>query len=93
MTTTTNPTDYFDRMTEDERWLGWGYLGERSRCEDPAKVAEVDAYVMHQIKGWTDEERFHWANSKNGRWAADGLFGGVEPALVLGWGVFSKVKP
>ena len=27
---TLTDTDVFDRMQDDPRWLGWGYLGERS---------------------------------------------------------------
>lgn len=86
-------TSYFNEMTEDERWLGWGYLGERGRCEDAELVETVDAIVLEQTAGWTDEERFQWANSKNGRWVADALYSGVSIERVLAWGyAFDKVK-
>jgi hypothetical protein len=62
---------------EDERWLGWGYLGERSRTDD---TAAADALVLRFAaeRGWDAEDLFHWANSKDGRWFGDWAFGGFD---------------
>lgn len=67
-------TDYWDALTEDERWLGFGYLGGRAH-EDGDAVAEADALLVEHMADWTDDERFAWANSKLGRWTADTIFG------------------
>jgi hypothetical protein len=77
-TTQTFAPDTFDRMTEDEGWLGWGYLGERARHEDAAYVQELDAQILRWVEtlGWSLEDLFMWANSKDGRWFADLTFGG-----------------
>lgn len=101
MTTMTNhlPTEdevlaYWDRMTEDPRWGGWGYLGERSRWmdEDPALVATVDEALLDHMADWSDEERFQWANSRPGRHTADWLFSGGSFERVLAWGCLEKVE-
>lgn len=71
-----------DEMTRDDRWLGYGYLGERRNLlaggdpEAPARpelVAEMDTAVLEAAttRGLTRDELFHWANSKDGRWYAD----------------------
>ncbi len=73
--TTTQTTSTFDRMTSDDRWLGFGYLGSRQYADD-AEVALADAFVFDVTADWTDDELFTWANSKDGRWFADILFGG-----------------
>lgn len=81
MTTTTANT--FDRMTRDDRWLGFGYLGGRQSAlwsDDPGapaqphRVAGVDAWLLGL--GLGDEALFEWANSKKGRHFADVVFGG-----------------
>lgn len=81
----------FDLMADDERHLGWGYIGERRRelewTADPdvqpiavrhARVAQADATITAhaEARSWSDEDLFTWANSKNGRWFADCVFGG-----------------
>lgn len=84
-----DPTDtaLFSRMArEDERWLGHGYLGARlvaldtSDPETPARpdeVADADESILERVEdeGWTYEELFAWANSKDGRWFGDVAFG------------------
>ena len=80
--------ELFDRFTDDERWLGYGYLGERRHALDstdpeapaqPDLVAEADRRVVQWagIHRWTGEELFAWANSKLGRWYGDAMFGGT----------------
>ena len=68
-----------DNMTDDERWLGFGYLGERERCEDAELVTAVDALVIGYAtrNGWNTDDLFEWANSKLGRWFGDSMFGGT----------------
>lgn len=88
MTNTTNnlTTADLDRMANDDRWLGFGYLGERRNLltstdpEAPANPTLVEATDQRVIDaangwGWTYDELFAWANSKNGRWFADMIFG------------------
>ncbi len=90
-TQTTGP-DTFDHMTRDDRWLGFGYLGERrneleSTDEEalarPDLVAAVDALVLAYAteQGWTADDLFTWANSKLGRWFADSMFGTTGSTL------------
>ena len=84
MNTTTGPhtTATLDRMELDDRWLGFGYLGERRNAltstdpgapADPERVARMDADVLEEanIEGLTYDQLFAWANSKDGRWFAD----------------------
>lgn len=83
-------TQNLEAMYTDERWLGFGYLGERrtalSMGEDPEGltkeaaadlVAKADAMVLAHANrySFTAEELFTWANSKDGRWYADCWFG------------------
>ncbi len=74
-------------MYNDERWLGFGYLGEREAALDstdpespalPDMVAEADAEALSHAaaNGWDYERLFDWANSKDGRLFADCMFGG-----------------
>lgn len=91
----------FDTLEQDERWLGFGYLGGRhtaltstdSECPaNPALVAEVDAWILEQTSGWTADEIFTWANSRPGRHFADVAFS--DPAwrtLVTRWNLLVKV--
>jgi hypothetical protein len=83
-TTQTTATQTFDRMTGDNRWLGFGYLGERDHMlnstdpDSPAQpelVATTDQRILEVTADWTADELFHWANSKDGRWFADMVFG------------------
>jgi hypothetical protein len=76
-----------EKMTTDDRWLGFGYLGERRNELDPEGrhtaeraaelVAKADAMALTQanLYGLTYEEVFTWANSKRGRWYGDCWFG------------------
>ena len=83
MLTTTDIT----KAADDERWLGWGYLGERSHMlnstdpEAPANPLLVEATDQRVVdlaneRGWTYEDLFNWCNSKLGRHFADTVFGG-----------------
>lgn len=104
MTTTTNPAtglagDWsdFERMMRDDRWLGFGYLGERRNfiatmheAGVPANVsayrlADVDELVQSEAaaKELTYDQLFAWANSKAGRWFADLFLGAANP--VASW--------
>jgi len=71
-----------DAGLTDERWLGWGYLGERSRSEQNATEADAVVLRFARVLGWDREDLFHWMNSKDGRWFGDWAFGcdGPEPA-------------
>ena len=89
MTTTRNAaSETFDAMTSREDWLGYGYLGARNHALDntdpgsPAQTLTVEAADQRIIDwadahGWTDDDLFNWANSKNGRWFGDIMFGGT----------------
>lgn len=80
MTTLTDlPDDAIQRLLTDDRWLGFGYLGERRSALDdsdpecparPQAVADADAWILARANrdGWTYDELFEWANSKYGRW-------------------------
>lgn len=83
---TTLTRDDLDRMTNDDRWQGFGYLGERrNRLEStdpeapatPETVAIVDEHVLEvaNTAGLTYDDLFAWANSKDGRWFGDCTFG------------------
>jgi hypothetical protein len=70
----------FDRMLNDDRWLGFGYLGERRNQLQAGRAAEVAAADVKAMAaaneaGLTGEELFDGANSKNGRWYGDCMFG------------------
>ena len=84
--TQTTVTRIFARMERDDRWLGYGYLGERrSHLDDsdpgaPAltvEVADADDAILEVTRdmGWTYDDLFTWANSKDGRWFADMALG------------------
>lgn len=92
MTTTPETISHvFDSMTNDERWLGFGYLGGRRSALDgsdpecparPDLVADADRQILDYAvaHNWDREQLFEWANSKDGRWFADCAFGG-SPAM------------
>ena len=77
-------TDIFDTMTADPRWLGAGYLGERNNTVDVAARDLLDEFLPDHFEslGWTDEDVFAWANSKDGRWFGDVMFGRGDSDLV-----------
>jgi hypothetical protein len=76
-----------NRMTGEDDWAGFGYLGDRKRALDnsdpqapaqPEKVAEMDRQVLAEAnrKGMTYAELFAWANSKTGRWFGECFLSG-----------------
>lgn len=73
MTTTTALTVAdLDRAIEDDRWLGWGYLGGRqSLSQHETKRADRRLLRHANAHGWDYERLFHFLNSKPGRWYAD----------------------
>jgi hypothetical protein len=91
-TTTLTPTD-LDNAAQDDRYLGFGYLSGRRHIltEDPTLVARVDTEVIAHANaaGWTYEDLFTWANSKNGRWFADSMFSGTTMEQATAWGLMN----
>ena len=81
MTTTTATTagHLFDRFANDDRFLGFGYIGERRNFldADAERVAEADETILEHVRdmGWTADELFAWGNSKDGRWFSDMALG------------------
>jgi hypothetical protein len=96
-----------DRAANDDRWLGFGYLGERVNVrtstdpEAPANPVLVEATDQRVIdhanaQGWTYEDLFSWANSTSGRHFGDAMFGSDERFdarfnRAVGWGLLAKV--
>lgn len=86
-TTAKLTTADLDRMEADERWLGYGYLGERRNRRNYAhseltgymadheleRIVRMDADVVEEanLEGLSYDELFAWANSKDGRWFSD----------------------
>lgn len=79
--------DVLDEMANDDRWLGYGYLGARRHARDasdpeaivdPALVVRADQMVIDAAnrQHMTYERLFAWANNKTGRWYGDCMFGG-----------------
>lgn len=93
-----------DRLARDERWLGYGYLGTRLEAADrgtwsyaPHAIAVRDELVVAEAarRGWSAEDLLGWANSRDGRYAGDILFGSAQTAAagfaaVLRAGLFRK---
>lgn len=82
----TDPAALFARFADRDDFAGFGYIGARrnqldgSDAECPARpdlVAAVDAWIVAraQLAGWTEEQLFDWANSRDGRFFADVVFG------------------
>lgn len=67
----------FNLMYLNEEWLGFGYLGERRNQTDDRLVRTADVKAIDEANrlGLTHAELFDWANSKNGRWYGDCMFG------------------
>lgn len=80
MTTTPAPltTADLDKMLNDDRWLGFGYLGGREIARqkgDDITAADQAALETANALGFDYEQLFEWANSKPGRWFADDMLG------------------
>jgi hypothetical protein len=72
MLTITNITDAYN----DDRWLGFGYLGARDTMTDTVQTTADKVVVKHaNARGWTPEVFFEWLNSKSGRWFGDTVHG------------------
>lgn len=68
----------FDKMTASPEWQGFGYLGERATQKEQSRdTTEADEKAIAEANrlGLTEAELFEWANSKNGRWYGDCMFG------------------
>lgn len=73
-------TSAFADMTEDSRWNGFGYLGEREgvgRQRDPEVLESADKQLLDRMNylGYSYEQAFEWMNSKKGRYYGDAAFG------------------
>jgi predicted ABC-type ATPase len=74
-----DPTGLFDEWANRDD-AGEGYLAWRPNPEDEPKLANAlrstDAEVVKHAdrEGWTDEQLFAWANSKQGRHYANAVF-------------------
>jgi hypothetical protein len=67
-----------EKMYRNDNWEGFGYLGERRNAIEAGRsVEEADAQALAEanVQGLTEQELFDWANSKNGRWYGDCMFG------------------
>lgn len=78
-------TATFAEMTEDSRWKGFGYLGEREgvgRHRDPKVLEQSDKQLLDRMNylGYSYEQAFEWINSKSGRHYGDAAFGGSGSA-------------
>jgi hypothetical protein len=83
--TATLTTKDIEAGYEDERWLGWGYLGERDRTDGPTDRADAIVLRFAAERGWDAEDLFHWANSKDGRWFGDWAFGSFDMSDQPAW--------
>jgi hypothetical protein len=98
------------KAQDDVRWDGFGYLGGRIHALDnsdpeapaqPERVAATDVAVIAwaNTQGWDFESLFTWANSRNGRYFADVMFGGGDAALdddfqkAIAWGLLRVPRP
>src|SRR5262252_10888489 len=84
---TTLTTADIEAGFDNENWLGWGYLGERSRATTRWEVGNADQIVLRfaHALGWTADDLFAWANSKDGRYLGDWAFGGFDLANEPAW--------
>jgi len=73
--------DDIERGYDDDRWGGWGYLGERQRSmvtargRKQAEHADARVLLYANEQGWTPEDLFQWTNSTYGRHFGDAFFG------------------
>jgi hypothetical protein len=70
----------FDNMHQADEYLGFGYIGGRRNHLAEGRTSEVaqadaKAIVAANKARLSYRELFEWANSKNGRWYADCMFG------------------
>ena len=78
-----------DAGLQRDDWLGFGYLGERKNffanygMSVVPQIAAADAFVLKHAnaRGWTADDLFAWANSKNGRWTGEDLMTGRAPTF------------
>jgi hypothetical protein len=79
----------FEAFAQRDEHLGYGYIGERRMALESVEEGEAGEALALQVRiaddavlafadeaGWSDEDLFAWANSKDGRWYADVMFGG-----------------
>lgn len=78
----------FEAFAQRDEHLGYGYIGERRMALESVEDGEASERLGMQVRvadeavlafaddaGWSDEELFAWANSKDGRFYADVMFG------------------
>ena len=78
-----------DLGLQDDRYLGFGYLGERRTffgnygMSVAPQIEAADAFILEcaNREGWTVDDLFAWANSKDGRWAGEILLSGNAPTF------------
>lgn len=84
-------TTDLDQMVFHADFEGFGYIGARINFvqgivegeiapELAGLLAAADAKVLRQVNtyGIEEDEFFDWANSRNGRYYGDAMFGGGE---------------
>lgn len=72
---------HLDHMESDDRWEGFGYLGERRNqrlAGRGTEAADIKALRAANAAGLDYQGLFAWANSKDGRWYGDCMFGANE---------------
>lgn len=71
------------KAEQDDRWGGFGYLGERKLLK-AADRKRADALLLEAatIGGWSDEEFFQFVNSRPGRHYADHATYGDDATLI-----------
>lgn len=78
MNTTTDLTvqDLQD-LVHNEEWGGFGYIGTSRHASNSVRTKMDEVVIMHaNLNRWTHVDLFLWANSVNGRHAADVLSDG-----------------
>jgi hypothetical protein len=79
MSTTTRTPAIFDTFVRRNDFLGFGYIGSRRNAlEEGWDVSTADALALEMGARLTDDKLFAWANSKDGRWFADLMFGSTS---------------
>lgn len=86
-----------DAAAADERFLGFGYIGERTTAKGEGQSTRNSDRLLLAIVnelGWDRETFFRFLNSKAGRWFGElSLFGAQTEDMVrtmaTKWGLFN----